>query len=214
MENIKLTFLFLLLAMMVIIKGDNYFADLNIDPNLLNQANLAMTDLKNTLEQNLNCQPQNNGLLPGLNLVGLSFLQQIFQHYPLKGLCGLQGYDATYPKFTWKQTGQNSLIFSTIYKQVITVSEVLQKVRNYLIQYNNIIIGNNNTVSGNNDIIIGSKNNLKGDNDWVFASDYQSNDPQNGVLIIGIYLIELYDTLQITYSPLKVIHCIQQSKSN
>jgi hypothetical protein len=147
--------------MIVSIKGDNFFADLKIDQNLLNQANLAMTNLKNTLEHNLNCQPQNNGLLPGLNLFGgVSFLQQIFQHYSLKNLCGLQGYDATYPKYTWQQTAQNCFIFSTIYQQVITVSELLQKVRNCLIQYNNIIIGSNNTVSGNKDIVIGSKNNF------------------------------------------------------
>jgi hypothetical protein len=91
---------------------------------------------------------------------------------------------------------------------VITVCELLQKVRNHLIQYNNIVIGNNNIISGNNDIVIGSRNNFKGSNQWVFASDYQSNDPQSGILIIGIYLIELSDTLKITYNPAKVIHCI------
>jgi len=64
------------------------------------------------------------------------------------------------------------------------VAELLSLVKNYIIQYNNVIIGNNNVVNGSGNIIIGSHNSLTGSNDWVFASDYQSTNPEDGVLVI------------------------------
>jgi hypothetical protein len=85
---------------------------------------------------------------------------------------------------------------------------MLQKVKSYLTQYNNIIIGNNNTINGTNNLVIGSKNSLNGSNDWVFTSDYQSTDTLNGVLIIEVYLIELQDIKKIIYTPETVINCI------
>lgn len=76
-----------------------------------------------------------------------------------------------------------------LYQKVLCVVNLLQKVRNCLIQYNNIVIGEQNAVNGSNNIVIGSRNSLNGNNDWVFASDYQSPSVQNGVLILGVYLI-------------------------
>lgn len=58
--------------------------------------------------------------------------------------------------------------------------------------------------------MIGSNNSLVGNNDWVFASDYQSTDPQNGVLILEVYLIELAALSQLTTLPAQAIHCVQQ----
>ncbi len=86
---------------------------------------------------------------------------------------------------------QRNNIFYTIQQKVIIVSNLLLRVRSYLIQYNNIIIGSNNVVNGSDNLVIGSRNSLTGNNQWVFASDYRSQDPQNGVLILGVYLIEL-----------------------
>jgi len=61
---------------------------------------------------------------------------------------------------------------------------LLQTIKSYLVEYNNVIIGSNNTVSGNDNFVVGSNDSLAGNNNWVFASDYQSVDPQNGVLFI------------------------------
>jgi hypothetical protein len=44
-------------------------------------------------------------------------------------------------------------------------------------------------VVGDDNFVIGSNNSFIGNNDWVFASDYISTDPQNGVLVIELYLI-------------------------
>lgn len=76
-----------------------------------------------------------------------------------------------------------------LYQKVLCVANLLQRVRNYLIQYNNIIIGEQNSIQGENNVVIGSRNSLTGNNYWVFASDYQSPTVQNGVLILGVYLI-------------------------
>ena len=77
-----------------------------------------------------------------------------------------------------------------------------------------VLIGDNNTVIGANNFVIGSNDSLIGDNSWVFASDYQSADPQNGVLVIELYLIELAKVPQIAYNPIQVIHCVNQEESN
>lgn len=105
-------------------------------------------------------------------------------------------------------------VFYSTYQKVVRVIDLLQKVRSQLIQYNNIIIGSENTVLGSNNMVIGSKDSFQGNNNWVFTSDYQSTDPLNGVLILGVYLIELQDILQITYNPAGVIRCIEQAESN
>lgn len=76
-----------------------------------------------------------------------------------------------------------------MYKKALKVSELLAKIKTYVLQYNNVIVGNSNTVIGNANVVIGSRNSLTGNNDWVFASDYKSTDPQTGVLIIENYLI-------------------------
>jgi hypothetical protein len=87
-------------------------------------------------------------------------------------------------------------------------------VKSYIIQYNNVILGNDNEVDGTSNVVIGSRNSLTGSNDWVFASDYHSADPQEGVLIIENYLIELNEMLKISYNPKAVIHCIKKADSN
>lgn len=46
----------LLLAILVTANAEDYFIGLNIDQNLLNQANAAITDLSDTLTANFNCQ--------------------------------------------------------------------------------------------------------------------------------------------------------------
>lgn len=94
------------------------------------------------------------------------------------------------------------------------VSELLTKVKAYIMQYNNVILGNGNAVNGSGNVVIGSRNSLTGNNDWVFASDYQSTNPQEGVLILEVYLIELTEIMKITYNPREVIHCIKQEDSN
>lgn len=99
-------------------------------------------------------------------------------------------------------------VFRSVYQKVVSVTEQLQKVRNCLIQYNNVIVGNYNNVTGTNNLVIGSKDNFNGNNNWVFASDYSSTDPLNGVLIFGLYIIELSKVMQITFNPTSVIHCI------
>lgn len=101
-----------------------------------------------------------------------------------------------------------------MYKKTLKVSELLAKVKVYILQYNNIIVGNNNAVNGSANVVIGSRNSFTGNNDWVFASDYQSTDPQSGVLIIDNYLIELNEIFKISYNPREAIRCLKTEDSN
>ena len=112
------------------------------------------------------------------------------------------------------QNSQRGGVGGLLYQKVLCVANLLQKVRNYLIQYNNIIIGEENAVNGSNNIVIGSRNSLTGNNYWVFASDYESPSVQNGVLILGVYLIELTEINLIPNDPSEVVHCIKQEESN
>ena len=54
---------------------------------------------------------------------------------------------------------------------------------------------------------------MTGNNNWIFTSDYDSKDPENGVLIIGEYLIELYDAFKITYDVKDAIRCLDGMES-
>lgn len=109
---------------------------------------------------------------------------------------------------------QRGVVLFTIYQQVVTVTALLQTIKSYLVEYNNVIIGSDNTVVGDNNFVIGSNNSFIGNNDWVFASDYISTDPQNGVLVIELYLIELTKISQIPFNPASAIHCVNQDESN
>ena len=192
--------------------AQNYFAGLNIDQNLLNQANAAITDLSNILNANFNCQrrsrPPTIGVWPGFNLPGFNFLgggrmlvdEPFEHHFNFKRLMGFQGYSAFNPQIFCSNNLRNN-IFYTVQQKIIDVSNLLLQVRSYLIQYNNIIIGDNNLVNGSQNLVIGSRNSLTGNNQWVFASDYQSKDPQNGVLILGVYLIELAEVQDVSTRP-------------
>lgn len=74
-------------------------------------------------------------------------------------------------------------------KRLKAVSEYLGKIKEHLVQYNNVIIGENNKIDGNNNVVIGSRNSLTGNNYWVFDSDINSHANEDGVLIIQNYLI-------------------------
>jgi hypothetical protein len=63
-------------------------------------------------------------------------------------------------------------------------------------------------------VVVGSKNSLVGNNDWVFASDYLSTNPSEGVLIIDNYLIELNEIMAISYNPRGAIKCLMKVDSN
>lgn len=193
-------------VLVMTVSGQTLFSGLNIDPLLLRQADSAMSDLKTALQQNFNCRPS-------FSLQG-GFLGSILKtaFFPFKGLKGFDGYSAVQPKVTC--LSRQGAVFYSIYQKVAKAIELLQKVRQQLIQYNNIIIGSNNAIVGSNNLVIASEVSFKGNNNWVFTSDYQAKDPLNGVLIIGLYLIELQDIMQITYNPTAVIRCIEQAESN
>ena len=171
--------------------SQDYFAGLNIDPILVNSTNNAINILKTSLSRNFDCQQQmpQFGPLPNVNLFGGRFLQFLQQSYQYKNFFGFGGYAATQPSITCASSPFRNTVFQQIYQQVIDVTQLLQKVKSWLIQYNNVVIGNNNTVNGTDNVVIGSSNSLTGSNDWVFTSNYQSTDPTNGVLIIQTYLI-------------------------
>jgi len=57
-KNISYTFLFLICLICLTKATTNYFQGLNIDPNLINNANNAIIDLKNTLANYLDCLDQ------------------------------------------------------------------------------------------------------------------------------------------------------------
>jgi hypothetical protein len=52
-------------------------------------------------------------------------------------------------------------------------------------KYNNVIVGAGNSVGGNKNIIIGDNNKVDGNENWVFVSEYKSNGPMNGNLLVG-----------------------------
>lgn len=101
-----------------------------------------------------------------------------------------------------------------IYKKVSRVAELLEEVKKYLLKYNNVIIGSDNFVNGSGNVIIGSRDSLTGNNNWVFASDYQSTNPEDGVLIIEVYLIELSEMFDLITNPRGVIRCLKREESN
>lgn len=184
----RLTFLLVLICLA---HSQDYFSGLNIDPVLVNKTNNAINLLKNSLYRNFNCQQQMPmfGPQPNVNLLGGRFLQFFQQNYQFKNFNGFNGYTATQPSITCAYSNFRNGIFQDIYQQVVDVTQLLQQVKGWLIQYDNVIIGDNNTVIGSDNIVIGSSNSLTGSNDWVFASNYQSANPTNGVLIIQTYLI-------------------------
>lgn len=69
-------------------------------------------------------------------------------------------------------------------------------------------------MDGNHDIVIGSRNSLTGNNLWVLNSDINAHNVEDGVLIVGGYVIELNDIYQVLSQPQEVIQCIKQEESN
>lgn len=62
--------------------------------------------------------------------------------------------------------------------------------------------------------MVGSQDNLLGNNNWVFASNFNSTNPEDGVLIIEVYVIELDELFDLLANPLKAIKCVKQEDSN
>lgn len=184
MEKLNIPVLLLLLALLCPLHAQDYFAGLNIDPTLISQANLAINTLKKSLYLNFNCDPIQFQSFPFGASSPLSFLQS-YQNYAFQGLTGFNGgFSGANPRVNCQNSRQRGTVLFTVYQQVVTVTTLLQTIKSYVIEYNNVIIGSNNTVVGDNNFVIGSNNSFTGSNDWVFASDYLSTDPQNGVLII------------------------------
>jgi hypothetical protein len=147
MENKAVSRFLMVLLMVAMVAGQNYFSGLNIDPILLRDTEVAINDLKYTLQKNLNCRP------PPLNAFLGSILKTAF--FPFKGIKGFPGYNAVSPTVTCMTNVGG--VFYSIYQKVVRVVDLLQKVRSQLIQYNNIIVGSGNTVVGSNNMVIGSK---------------------------------------------------------
>lgn len=80
-----------------------------------------------------------------------------------------------------------------LFNSLNKVAGYLAQIKEQLIQYNNVIIGDLNDVNGNHDIVIGSRNSLTGNNIWVLNSDVHKHNVEDGVLIVGGYVIELND---------------------
>lgn len=51
------------------------------------------------------------------------------------------------------------------------------------------MVGKNNTVAGSGNVVIGSNDKLKGTSNWILTSNYVSSDVQDGVLVVGNYMI-------------------------
>lgn len=77
-----------------------------------------------------------------------------------------------------------------------------------------MIIGSDNSVNGTKNFVVGSKDSLNGNNNWVFTSDLNLKTVEDGVLIIGNYLIELADIPLILKDPSEAIRCITIDDSN
>ena len=71
------------------------------------------------------------------------------------------------------------------------------------------MIGTSNTIVGNNNFVVASNVTVVGSNDWIFTSDYTSNDIEDGVLILGNFLVEKSDLNKIKMNPLAEIRCIK-----
>lgn len=66
-------------------------------------------------------------------------------------------------------------------------------------------------MNGSYNLVVGSNNQLIGDNDWLFTSDYNSKDSQNGILIIGNYKVILNQVFSIKYNPSQAISCLNKA---
>lgn len=208
MEKITMKSVLMILTIVLAVNAETYFAGLNLDPVLLLKTDAAITDLKKALYNNFDCV-KNAPPPPGGNLRWMG--GPVFA--PFKSVRGYSGYSSyqsviTCPFFT------QGFMLSSLYSKITCVTEQLQKIRKLLIAYNNIIIGDGNAVTGTNNIVIGSKDILTGNNNWVFTSEFQSTDPLNGVLIIGVYLVELTDLFSLLYKPADVIHCLGKEESS
>lgn len=171
---------FLLILLFCSLNGqtDDYFAGLNLDPTLVQQTNIAISTLKNSLYLNLNCNPPQPSSMPFGTGFASSFLQNGFQSMQLQGGYGWANpFVGMQPQISCQNIYTRRAVLNSLYQQIVTVTTLLQTVKSYLLQYNNIIVGGNNTVAGNDNFVIGSNNSLTGSNDWVFASDYKSTDP-------------------------------------
>jgi len=62
------------------------------------------------------------------------------------------------------------------------------------------VIGGNNTVCGDDNVVIGSSNSIVGTNQWIFTSNFASDNANNEILVVDNFLIRLLDTQQILYN--------------
>lgn len=202
----KLTCLFaIFLTIFAQIPTTNYFKNLPIDSNLMTQANSAVNNLLAFLKMNFQCpgdtssQPSfqfqgyfntQNAYLPSLPSVG----QLNFGSCIAKPAYGLSLTVNCYTPISTCFTDMSLIPAtqkSTLYNQLRNIISLLSQIKAALKQagVNNAIVGSYNSVNGNGNIVIGSKDNVNGNNNWVFTSNYNSPDAQDGVLVLGSFMI-------------------------
>lgn len=74
-----------------------------------------------------------------------------------------------------------------------------------IVNYNNIIYGQNNTISGNSNIIFGGDNTVYGTSNYIFSENFDStsvsNLPISNNLVLDNWLIDLYKMYMIAFNP-------------
>jgi hypothetical protein len=96
----------------------------------------------------------------------------------------------------------------TLYNHLRYVASLLSQIKAAIIQYNNVIIGAGNTVVGDGNVVIGSNDTVVGNSNWILSSNYTSQDAEDGVLVVGNYMIELYHYYEVLQNPSFVINCV------
>jgi hypothetical protein len=179
--------------------------------------------LKAALIANFDCSDNSRKTSPLLNFGGILNLGSVFSPFTPRRLFG-SIFQSLFKKnndrtiFTFNSP--ISKIFSSIgiknelYQKCLAVQGYLARIKKLVEQYNNVIIGEDNVVNGTKNFVVGSKDNLNGNNNWVFTSDLKLKTVEDGVLIIGNYLIELTDIPLIPKNPSEAIRCITMESSN
>jgi hypothetical protein len=95
----------------------------------------------------------------------------------------------------------------TLYNQLRNIISILSKLKDSFV--NNAVIGNGNVITGSNNIVIGNQNRAQGNSNWILASNYNSRDVQDGVLVLNNnYMIQLSQYQQVTLNPSVAIKCV------
>jgi len=98
----------------------------------------------------------------------------------------------------------------TLYNQLRSVISILNKLKEtFVSNVNNAIIGNGNIIAGSNNIVIGNQNRAQGNSNWILASNYNSKDVQDGVLVLNNnYMVQLAHYQQVALNPSSAIKCV------